>query len=488
MVNIWWRKVMESSNPKSRKSEPPKKVRGRRTIGAEPRLESLEHRIVPAPVVSIPASLVVVPGQVLQVPIRVDQLQDDSSPPTGQMGLAAATLFLDPASSKAGGGTGLGNFTLTSITKGPLLLNAPANGLWALNASQTTTGSSEGEIKIAASANAPADDVTAVDPTDGGANPNGDVLCYLNLTVASAATGSDAISYNDSKDTSPLTGGLVPANENGQPAGAIYPNLDDLTYGTTTVNFGVEPRPPPAGVLSIPIDITGTPGQTVTVPVNYTPVTPGGSGISSADAAILFDPNIFVDSGAGAPVVTPGNLIPTDTTENWSITSAVDTTNTNSIDPTKDVLGLHAVAGSGAIASDLGPFTTSGSFWEITFTIQANAPNGTTVINLVPIAKVNRRVCYHEYQPGSDTPHPYLLSPAPNNSADGTGTGSDPTDGSVSVSAVINLAFTNPPTNTTAGQTIAAPAGRAGFYRERQQRCGVGQLHYCHSYPGAAAL
>ena len=168
-----------------------------------------------------------------------------------------------------------------------------------------------GKIKVTAFAKNPLlNDITTIDPTNGGANPNGDVLCYLNLSVNANSQGSDALTLNSSEDS------LIPANENGLTAGTIYPNLDDFTYGTTNVTFGTTP---PVGELSIQQNIPPTiPGATVTVAVNYTPVTPGGSGISSADAAILFDPNYL-----SLTSVTEGNLIPTDGTENWSITSAV---------------------------------------------------------------------------------------------------------------------------------------------------------------------
>ena len=94
------------------------------------------------------------------------------------------------------------------------------------------------------------------------------------------------------------------------------------------------------------------------------------------------------------------------------------------------MLGLHALAGSGAIASDLGPFTTSGSIWVITFTVQANAPNGTTVLNLAQKAMVNSGfVTTNISQVAPDTPASYTLDPAPSN------TPGDPTDGSITVSS-----------------------------------------------------
>ena len=56
-------------------------------------------------------------------------------------------------------------------------------------------------------------------------------------------------------------------------------------------------------------------------------------------------------------------------------------------------------------------------------------------------------------QVAPDTPAPYTLDPAPSN------TPGDPTDGSITVSSTDDLVFTNQPTTTTAGQTIAGPTG-----------------------------
>ena len=489
MFLSWWRSLVESVNPKNKAAKARAGRRLPRKFRASLALEHLEDRFVPAPLVSIPAALLAEPNQILQIPIRVDSLQDDSATPTGQTGLHTAQLYLDPGSSAAGsGGPGaLGNFTFVSVTKGPLILNSPASGLWTIGGSQAMSGTSEGEIKITASANAPANDIVTTDPTNGGLSPNGDVLLYLNVmlnaTPASQGTPDDSFTFNSSKDTNAATGGLVPSFENGLTAGTIYPALDDTTNGVSSITFTTTAVAAggfgsPATALTIPINISGTANSFVTVAINYTPLTPtgspagspGGSGITSADAAILFDPTFIDDTGVNAPTVVAGNLIPTDTTENWSTTFLVDSSHTNAIDPTQDTLGLHLVAGSGSIASDTGPVSTSGSLWVITFHLKSTVPPGTTtVINLVPSVTVGSGTVTTDINQGLDTnlaTVQYALAPPPANAADGTGAGADPGDGSIMTPAsnpMPTLASVNPATAMVGDPTTTITLTGTGF-------------------------
>src|SRR5207244_688415 len=68
----------------------------------------------------------------------------------------------------------------------------------------------------------------------------------------------------------------------------------------------------------------------------------------------------------------------------WNVTYGVDTSGNNTVDASKASLGLHlSNTNSTPLTS-----TTAGSLWLVTFSIKAGASSGTTVLNLVPSAKV----------------------------------------------------------------------------------------------------
>ncbi len=132
---------------------------------------------------------------------------------------------------------------------------------------------------------------------------------------------------------------------------------NSANVGTVTVT--VSPR------LSIPTNMSGSPGGVVIVPVNINNADPQGSGgLVSATLAIDYNPNVFsVDatSGVQAGTVTSG------ITWNAPIFS---------VDATDGEIGIALDSSTPDLNS------TGGSLVLITFKVLANAPAGETPINL----------------------------------------------------------------------------------------------------------
>ncbi len=141
--------------------------------------------------------------------------------------------------------------------------------------------------------------------------------------------------------------------------------LDSVLSGTPRAQIPNMPATTPvtptgASVqLSIPTNLTASPGGTVVVPVNINNPDPAGSGgLAGIALAIDFDPTVLTVASNG---ITPGTL-----TSNLSVTANVGS----------GQLGI--------VINSATPITgtTGGSIVLITFTVNAGAAGGTTAINL----------------------------------------------------------------------------------------------------------
>jgi hypothetical protein len=149
---------------------------------------------------------------------------------------------------------------------------------------------------------------------------------------------------------------------------------------------------------------------TYTVPLMLAPSTPGGPGISSATADILFDPTYI---NATSFKVSAGSLIPS----TWkNISNALDTNDIYSLDgysPSNDTncLVLSAeIPSSNSFATIAS--NSAGSLWVLTFTTMPGM-SGSTVLNLVPDAEPAVETPTMLSDNVGSYPNGYTLSPVP---------------------------------------------------------------------------
>ncbi len=139
-------------------------------------------------------------------------------------------------------------------------------------------------------------------------------------------------------------------------AGMTVRQIPSITPGLTITPTGSEP------MLSIPTNLTATPGGTVVVPVNIDDPDPvgGQNGVTGASLAIDFDPSVFTVAANG---VSLGAL-----TAGWTLTTDVNS----------------ATGQVGISLNSAFPLTgtVGGSLALITFQVKANAGSGLSAINL----------------------------------------------------------------------------------------------------------
>ena len=236
------------------------------------------------------------------------------------------------------------------------LLPAPANG----------ADVSDGVITVAGSNQAPvaSNDTYSITERLATTDPN--------LAVA---TGSGVLANDTDQDSDALTAimasgpthGTVDLNADGSFVYAPNPGYlgsDSFTYEATdgqansnvaTVSISVTPR------LSIPTNLTVVAGNAVVVPVNIdNPNPPGSGGLMAATFAINYDPTVFTVSNADVQLGT--------VTSGWTLAANVNAT--------KGQIGISVSSGT-PITS-----TAGGSLVLITLHTQANAPLGSSAINL----------------------------------------------------------------------------------------------------------
>jgi hypothetical protein len=189
---------------------------------------------------------------------------------------------------------------------------------------------------------------------------------------------------------------------------------------------GITPPPivGPDPRLFIPTDLTGKPGDTVTVPVMLEVTEPGGVSVAAVDLAIAYDPEIFTASNfvRGAMLDGSGFSAPTVNTE---------------------TPGILRVTMSSAAGPELA-FGATGVVFQFDVTVRAGAPEGISRINLLQ--------SFESTFTGLENNEiePLTLIPAPTNAAD------DPVDGVFTIATpVARLSIT--------ATDADKPEGDAGF-------------------------
>ena len=166
------------------------------------------------------------------------------------------------------------------------------------------------------------------------------------------------------------------------------------------------PASGPDPVLSVPRDLTASPGGTVSVPVLLDePMPAGSSGMTEATLALRYDPSVFDVSPADVHLGSiPGAR------GGWQLLALVDAAS-----------GQIAVALYGpAVMRDV-----AGSLVTMDLHVRADAPAGASAINLVDEVNLPGRGAVRTLV--EDAQSAFVLSPAPTAAAD------DATDGIVSI-------------------------------------------------------
>jgi hypothetical protein len=346
-----------------------------------------------------------------------------------------------------------------------------------------TVGQGLGTLKIVAYSSTPDSDITATDPTNGGTSPDGDILAYVFLhvitgTAAGPATSNIPVTVVDSATS--LVEDTDSFNLTQQPK---YPTLDpDQNANVTVITDGTAP----VAQISVDTSHIGTNGtvgggDTYTVPVMLTPSVPGGKGITSANADILFDPN-YIDPNSIS--VSPGNLL----SSSWSVARGVDRTGhygalAPSVDT--DAITLSAVELNSSITISNIATTSTGSIWILHFVTQPGVL-GSSVLNLVPNA-LPALPSPTNVSDGATNYATYTLSPAPTESladsvdgvlnfGNGVPTTTTVTSSNSTVAYDTAVTFTANVSTSNAGK----PTGSVEFYDENwpagQQAMGPGVL------------
>ncbi len=409
MFFSWWQTMTKIFRSQSSRSRGRRRIRASKPHHSRLALESLENRIVPAPtapyfslgngtfnaVTGSPTQgsfIGAANGDVI-IPVRVDHLTDGTN--SGMAG-ADLTIDFDPTVFV----DGAANIT---VVQGPLV---PTNG-WTFIA--TPDGDGPGTISITASSGGSSSDITTTDPTGGGATPNGDILAYVTLRIKNTVTVGTQTDLNidDSGDTSydVIAHTSQAAYTSGPDGGLDFPNVPAAAVTISSAS--------PKATLSIGSVANAAAGVAYTVPVTYDPTPsgdqPGGPGLDSTNVALLFDPTYINPSSI---VITPGNLIPS---SGWTLRTTGVFTGANGIDSTKDSIGLSESDNS---STDPIATNSTGTLFNIQFTLLGSAPIGTTVLNLVPTAHTS--IAFSTVTNVSDANGPYTLNPTPTNATTDT--------------------------------------------------------------------
>jgi hypothetical protein len=405
MVLSWWRSLVN----KFSKAGASRGRRGRRSLPTYRRrlwAEPLEDRtlLATSAFYSMPTNLTGNQGTAVNVPLTIDHLFDAN----GNQGLsgADAVLTYDPT---------VFTVSTTDISQGALLQNPPPGGAWTFS---TSVNQAQGELHISTSSPDAAHFITS---------QTGGVLANIQFHINGLAAQGNSTIHIVVPPESGVSGtsSANPATGPDAPLGNYVLNTADQVDGVVNVqSFN------PVAKLSIATNIPGSVGGTVTVPINIDNPDPSGStGLSSADAAILFDPNVLSVATTGA--VTIGSVVPT---TGWNVTYGVDNA--------AGALGVHLIPPLNGLITTTSP----GSLWLVTFMIKPTAASGTTPLNLVPSAVVNGPTVTTMLQGGNK---PYDLQPPPTQAPD------DQIDGSINVinNAATHFTVVPNPSTVTAGGT-----------------------------------
>ncbi len=168
---------------------------------------------------------------------------------------------------------------------------------------------------------------------------------------------------------------------------------------------GITPPPivGPDPRLFIPTDLTGTPGDTVTVPVMLEVTEPDGISLAAVDLALAYDPEIFNASNFVRGAMLDGHGF------------SAPTVNT-------DIPGILRVTMSTALGPELA-FGELGAIFQFDLTVHADAQEGSSRINLLQ----NFESTFTGLE--NNDIEPLTLIPAPTNADD------DPVDGMLTITA-----------------------------------------------------
>ncbi|MCH5375181.1 MAG: cohesin domain-containing protein, partial [Planctomycetes bacterium] len=190
--------------------------------------------------------------------------------------------------------------------------------------------------------------------------------------------------------------------------------ISRVVVGLPVDEVPAQPSPLPSVVptgpdpkLSIPRTLTASPGEALTVPIEVDSIVDlTGNELYSADIVILFDPAVLQANSVSLGDVPVGSP-----EADWTgPTTNVDNTTGQLI------VGLSNLNGLGGVFN--------GSLLNISFTIQADAPQGLTAINLAASSTTPHDVTY--LNEGG-----LMLIPAPTNA------NNDPIDGQIVISSVV---------------------------------------------------
>jgi hypothetical protein len=192
-------------------------------------------------------------------------------------------------------------------------------------------------------------------------------------------TGGDAtlqqrliVGQNNGFSAYPLADPVLIAdvNNSGTLTGGDAALLQRLVVGTPIT----QAPPPPTGIsppdiagpdprLFIPIDLTGAPGETVTIPVTLEVTEAAGISVAAVDLAIAYDPAVF----------TVSNFVRGALLDGFGFTAPV----VNSSTP-----GILRVTMSSAAGPELA-FGAAGVVFQFDATVAVEAPEGVTRLNLL---------------------------------------------------------------------------------------------------------
>ena len=312
-------------------------------------------------------------------------------------------------------------------------------------------GTSGGQITVTAQNESGAsqglNDYTGTDPTNGGNTPNGNVLAFLFLCVKSTATGSATVSVSGSPTQ------LTPDYASTGSGGGTY-TLGTAETATVQVIAATTAPSTTMSIVASAINPVST-SHTYSVPVDLTPGTPGGPGIESANAVIVFDESYI---NPGSITVSEGSLL---TSQGISPSdSGIQAVNVNPLSNTGDTYGTSQNLGTFTLSLDIAnaaylPSNASGSLWIITFTTQSSVSTGstglTTALNLVPSLTGTSTNVKDSNSTSSGYPLGYTFNSTIGNSP------SDGVDGQITFNAVSSASTSTTLVSSQPTATYGAP-------------------------------
>ena len=273
--------------------------------------------------------------------------------------------------------------TFTSVLGGSFAIGV--NGRTATNIAWSPTPSTlasnieqalTNQLNITATVSSSSNPAITFEAQLGGTNPtvtvNGSGLSSGTVSLAETTTGVPAFVGTD-------TFTYVATDTTGE----------NSNTATVTITVGTTVSIPQAG-----LSVSGVAGNTVVVPVNIDNPDPAGSaGLASFDLAINFDPNVFFVGQVADPTGDGGSSYSVyngpDSPYAQFVQGSFDFTDSAlageldvNVNNTTGEIGISEEGLAETNSYQGNSDGTGGALIDITFTVQANAPTGNTVINL----------------------------------------------------------------------------------------------------------